>query len=350
MTIYDILLLAIFLIPFVNRKKLKTWNINSYMFFVLLCMIAIPGLRHVNVGLDTANYERMFREYTVAWNQLFSLGVRTEEGYLILNKLVHDIFGSFVFMQIISASLFVVPIYWLVSKYSSKPWLSLAFVVVYIFYYTCFNEVRLSIALGISCFAFNYLIKGNWKKYIITVIAAYFFHHSAMIIMPLVVFVFQDKLKFWQLVLLATAAVVVSYFMADFYAILNSFQENTYGINKETGGYGLLAIQLLILALALLRAKQVLKKKENLASFYFVATAAILFPICHATPVMFRLEQYCWLPMIILVPNIISSFKSRSIQAVEIISFLVIGYVFLYMHSMSESNQIVPYKFYWEKI
>lgn len=313
-------------------------------------MIAIPGLRHRDIGLDTANYEYMFSFYSVSWKQLFSLGVRTEQGYLILNKLVHDIFGLFIFMQIISTSLFVIPVYWLVSKYSTKLWLSLAFVVTYIFYYTCFNEVRLSIALGISCFAFNYLINGNWKKYLLTVIIAFFFHHSSMIILPLVIFAFQKKLKFWQVIVLFVAGIIVSYTMAEIYALLNSFQENQYSIDEKTGGFGLLALQLLILILSLFRRKQILIEKKNLISFYFVSVATILFPICHANPAMFRLEQYCWLPMIILVPNIISSFSSKVIQSAATISFLVIGYVFLFMHSMSEDNQIIPYLFYWESI
>lgn len=353
MDIYIILLLSILLIPKIDKaenelieyRKLKS---QKYTFVVLAFMILIPGLRDVSIGIDTFQYKYMFDEYSVGFDRLFKLGVRTEEGYLVLNKLIHDIFGNFSYMLTAVSMSLILPAYWIVYKYSHNIWLSLALIVVFIFYYTCFNEMRLCVALGVSCVAFHQLVIGNWKRYLLFVILAFFFHHSAMIVLPLVVVRFFDRLKTWHILLLVVGYIFVSYNMASLYTILNSFQENTYGINEETGGFGLLALQVLTLTLAFYKRKDLFVDNYNLYAFYFVAAAVLLFPICHANPVMFRLEQYCWLPMIILVPNTIRLFSRKTIRICAIIAYLSLGYLFLFLHSFSESNQIIPYKFFWQ--
>lgn len=351
MAVYIILIISILLIPLFDRSKSwesKKSKLLTYKHFVLLYMISIPGFRAVSIGLDTSRYECMFRDYAVEFNALFRLGVRTEEGYLILNKIVHDITDSFVCMQLAVAILCLVPAYWLSSKYSSKHWLSLLFIVVFIFYYTCFNEMRLSIALGISCLSFYNIVQGDWKNFLFFTTLAFFFHHTSIIILPLILVIFIKKIDKWHLVLLAFGYFAISNFMLYLFSFLNSMHEIEYSIQDTTGGYGLLILQLFTITLVFVRRKYLLYEKYNLYAFYYICTSIIMFPILHTNPTMFRLGQYTWLPMIILVPNLISSFQKKPIQFVMSSAYFLSGFLFLFLHSFSEKNQIIPYKFFWE--
>lgn len=347
MTIYTLLLLLILLIPLFDKQKDIVNNSKSkkfkYTYLVLIFMILIPGLRDISVGLDTQQYNYIYDKYSTSF---FDSETRLEQGYLILNKLVHDVFDSFIWMQVITSSLFIIPLYWLSSKYSSKVWLSLMLFVVYIFYYMCFNEMRQSIAMGMSCIAFFYLVQSDWKKYLIFVCISCFFHHTAAVLFPLFILGYIDKFKVWYVVLFVIGFCVTTAFLSLFFSFIGSLQTISYENDGTAGGWGVIAIQVLILLLAIYKRNSLLKDKHNLYAFYYIACAVVIFPICHTTPVMFRLEQYFWLPMVILIPNILSSYKNRIIQKIGIFSFLIIGYFFLFVQTFSERNQILPYVFF----
>lgn len=350
MEIFLLLILLIFLIPLFDRQtKGQNYIISrklGFTYFVIIFMILIPGLRDVSVGLDTLQYESIYEKYS---DSFWTYDTRLEYGYLIINKIVYDSLGSFYWLQIITSMLFVIPLYWLSSRYSSKVWLSLLLFVIYAFYYMCFNEMRQCIAMGVSCFAFNYLVQGDWKKFLIMVFLSCCFHHSAAILFPLVFISRFDRLNYWHIVLLFLSFGVLSIFVSVIYNFLGSFQQITYGENQTTGGYGLVALQIMTLTIAFYKRRDLFADMENLYSFYFIACAVVIFPVCHINPVMFRLEQYLWLPMIILIPNILSSFKNSIIRKLGILIYVVIGYFFLFIFVFSEKNQIVPYYFFFSK-
>lgn len=350
MTIYSLLLLLILLIPLFDKQKDIVNNSKSkkfkYTYLVLIFMILIPGLRDISVGLDTQQYNYIYDKYSTSF---FDSETRLEQGYLILNKLVHDVFDSFIWMQVITSSLFIIPLYWLSSKYSSKVWLSLMLFVVYIFYYMCFNEMRQAIAMGISCIAFFYLVQCDWKKYLMFVLVSCFFHHTAAVLFPLVVLNYIDRFKMWHAILCVIGFCMTTVFFSVIFSYIGSMQAISYENDGSAGGFGLLAMQILILVLAIYKKDCLFNEKQNLYAFYYIVCAVIIFPICHTTPVMFRLEQYFWLPMIILVPNILASFRNELIQNIGVLAFVTIGYFFLFISQFSEHNQIIPYVFYFSK-
>lgn len=63
---------------------------------------------------------------------------------------------------------------------------------------------------------------------------------------------------------------------------------------------------------------------------------------------LFRLEDYFWVFMIILVPRIIQTFESTVVRHLACIGYIVIGYFFYFVKIFSEANEILPYKFLWE--
>lgn len=350
MEIFFLLILLILLIPFLDCQQNGGNHIKSkklrFSYFVIFFMILIPGLRDVSVGLDTLQYESIYEKYS---DSFWTYDTRLEYGYLIINKIVYDCLGSFYWLQIITSMLFVIPLYWLSSRYSSKVWLSLLLFVIYAFYYMCFNEMRQCIAMGVSCFAFNYIVQGDWKKFLIMVALSCCFHHSAAILFPLVFISRFDRLNNWHIVLFFVSFGFISIFVSVIYNFLGSFQEITYGENQTTGGYGLVAMQIMTLIIAFYKRRDLFVDMRNLYSFYYIACAIVIFPICHINPVMFRLEQYLWLPMIILIPNILSSFKDRIIRNLGILAYVVIGYFFLFIFVFSEKNHILPYCFFFNK-
>lgn len=349
MTIYIVLLLTIILLSLVNKGKgLGENKIYNFIYFiVLLFMICIPGLRHPSVGLDTFQYKYIFETLASDFTSVIYES-RMEQGYLLLCSLVYKISKSFVLLQIISSGAFVIPVFLLSNKYSKSVWLSMALFIVYTFYYMCFNEMRQAIAMGLSCFAFTYLVAGNWKKYLLTVFGAFLFHHTAIIILPLVLILSFDKFKLWHIAVFVIGYFMLTLYLSVVYSLISSMQVLSYENDNSAGGYGLLAMQVITLIIAFFKRKKIFDEKENLYAFYFVAAAVMIFPICHTTPVMFRLERYLWLPMVLLVPNIIYSFDDVIVRKLGIFTYLILGYFFLFENIFSVKNQILPYNFYWQ--
>lgn len=148
-------------------------------------LIAFVGFRDVSVGTDTANYSFYF--------QVLKHGgpIHSEYLYGFLNKLVIFVNGEYFWVQLLSAILVVVPVFFVIHKKSPYPYLSIfLYLTLYIYFYS-FNIVRQSIAISLCFLAVSYFFK-NRLWYFGLVITAINFHASAIIMVPLY---FIDKIS-----------------------------------------------------------------------------------------------------------------------------------------------------------
>ena len=129
---------------------------------------------------------------------------------------------------------------------------------------------------------------------------------------------------------------------------LNSYSAIVYSEDEETGGLGLLALQLLTLGLSFFYRKLLNREKINVILVYLLGYSIILFPICSVNPAMFRLEQYSWIYMILLIPRIIQCVRIPFIKWSAIFCYLSIGAYLGFSNYYTESNQIFPYIFFWQ--
>jgi transmembrane protein EpsG len=160
----------IFLIP----KEYKT----AFLFICFLLFAIVSGIRAEDVGIDTIRYfegyERIAKGYETSW-EIF---------YVSLNELTYHIYDA-PEVAIFFASLLTMFIYFISFRYYSINYaLSFAIFLGAFGYFTSFNLVRQSIAIGIVSLAFIFL---RDKKYlfVVLILVASGFHASAVLMLPM---------------------------------------------------------------------------------------------------------------------------------------------------------------------
>lgn len=352
MTIFDYAIIVIILLAFamspVGYYPTGKCNkaCNKYLVFIGAILILISGLRHQSIGLDTYQYSNLFHSIPNGILKAFK-ECRHEEGYVLLNYLFKEL--DFVFIPI-SVSLLLVGLSFLViRKYSPSIMLSCLLFVIYCFYYRCFNEMRQAMALGVICYSFHFIDQKNIKKYITCILIAALFHRTSIIFLPSIILFLTDKIKWWQLGgLLVVAILITMNAVVVLNIFLPFFQVDYSNIEEGAGGWGLLAVQVMTFFFALLRLKRLKHDRTNIILIYLLGMAIVIFPLCHLNPMLFRLEDYFWIFMIILVPRIICTFNSKIIRIFANLGYIIVGYFFYFVNVFSEANQILPFKFIWE--
>ena len=331
---------------FKNAGKLKARK--NYLIKVGLFFVLIAGLRDYNVGLDTGQYLDFFRYDSASDLSYIIRNTRFEILFVCVCYLVKILTGSFTVLLIIAAATHIFGAFKLLYDHSSIIWLGCLFFFLYGFYYRDFNEIRQAMAIGVACLSFNYLLSGNWLKYFLVIALATGFHYSALIMAPLF---FINRIKtintFW-LCLIASLIMIMFSLSLLMFNYMNSVIVNEFNAIETTGGWGLLIMQIFTLVLGYLNKKSLCENRNNLCAYYMIAYSAILFPLCHVNPTLFRLEQYSWLFMIVFLPNLLHVIKQKSIRYTLTLLYIGAGVFLSITNYYTENNQILPYNFVWE--
>jgi hypothetical protein len=168
-----------------GQNQLKgSWSLSFQLYFVVLLLLV--GLRH-KTGGDWVNYlplvdialQQSFFEYIeesgdIAYFSLTWLSANSGFGIYGVNFICALVFnyGLMVF-----------------SLSSPRPWLSLAIAVPYLVIVVAMGYTRQGVAIGLIMLALVDLDKGNLRKFLGWVLLGALFHKTALILIPMAIFV-----------------------------------------------------------------------------------------------------------------------------------------------------------------
>ena len=349
MIIYILLPILILVLTIVYQpdKRIDPKRKIGFLFMAGFLLAIVPGLRHLNIGLDTDVYYDMFIQSGKMPAKAFFEKERFEPLWCILISTLSKTTGNFVLLQLIVATVFIGGVLKMVYNYSAKVWYSCLLYFVFTFYYMSFNEMRQAMAIGITCAAFRFVVEKKFWPFLFSIIIAGCFHYSAFIILPLY---FVNRLTKINVVIISVISgllfltSIVKMTLMDY---MNSMIIIEYEENDETGGFGLLALQGLTLLLGYILRNKIIQNRASLCMYYFIAFSLIIFPVCQVNPALFRLGQYSWIVMIVFVPNMLLCIKKGLIRLMGFLLYAVAG-IPLALNMYSIHNQIIPYKFFWQ--
>jgi hypothetical protein len=193
MWLHYILILYILLIGTIFRES------NQGKAMKILCLILTFGLftvlasfRSDSVGNDTAEYLRIFNDISSTGGMsLYSW--RYEKGYLFLNKILSLITDQSQIILIITSVMIMFGFARFIFKYSNNIGLSVYLFFTLGYYGMSINTIRLSLAIVIILFSYDFLREKKLIKFIISVLLASLFHRAALIFL---IAWFIVKLKF----------------------------------------------------------------------------------------------------------------------------------------------------------
>ena len=221
---YMLLIVVVLVLAAVFRGKRRV----VYVSVCFGAMFVVSALRF-GVGYDYFMYSLGFFEMGMDGFSTLSYS-GWEWGFTVFTKIVMNFTRNVrVYMAVISLICLAGPFY-VVLKYSKKPWLSVLLYLNLYFFYCTTNFLRQSIAISITLFAFTFLIKRNILPYMGMILLAATFHVTALIMVPAYLIV---KFKPSRKTPVLYGFVILWVFIASF-PVLDILTEYIYAVYIDT--------------------------------------------------------------------------------------------------------------------
>ena len=335
----------------------------------IFAMFLVCALKKETVGIDIAGYKWAYElAGTLPWSD-FDF-IYFEKGYILLTKVFALLGCSFqMFLVIIYAFIFLV-LYYFIKRYSKDVMLSLLIYICYQFYIFNLSGLRQSIAIAVCLLAFRFLEDKKIRSsivFILLVLIACSIHISAVIFV-LAIFAVRVKIR---------PAILGGYLCACFAAVvlrsnvsafLNS-NFSTYRTASElsVGGSFLLILGVAAFSYFTFWYRSNKKRRisvDNKYTFSITPQKKCLFDIDYRSTclvflavllnlllngsTMLRVVSYFSIFIIILLPNIIMRYASKSRFLIKWpIIILMLDILYFQELSINQFN-ILPYYFFWQ--
>ncbi|PLR68739.1 EpsG family protein [Bacillus sp. UMB0893] len=353
MTILWINLTAVYIFSFFARYFSKPLSFNNTYqklnpFLVILtisCLVIVSGLRN-NIG-DTPFY---VHSYILFNYSLYELDYTGDFGFSILQLLLKNISNDPQILLFVTAlitnSLIVIVLY----RYSRIFELSIYVYITSGMYTVSMNGIRQYFAAAIVFLGTKFILNGEIKKYLLTIIIASTFHKSAIVLLPIYFIVRREAwTKMTVSILLTSILIVIGYneFSTILFTALKTTQYAHYSEFQEGGAsYLRVAVNIVPLIIAYI-GKEKLKSLWP-KSGYIVNLSIInfLFLVISTQNWIFaRFSIYFGLYNLILISWLIVLFKNRNKRIIYYCILIFYIIYFYYEHVLAldvfyESNYL----------
>lgn len=321
-----------------------------FMYSVSIMLILVAGLRSSDVGTDTNNYVYSFGSERVEDSDILDNPSTSEIGYLFIEKTARNLSNEYwvllMLIAIVVVGFNMRTIYVLSENYAISIFVFIA-LGSYVFF---FNGARQGLAAGIFGISMIYLMKGNFKKYLLWIMIAFLFHRTVLIAIPLY-FLFRTTYSLKNLIITTSLLVL---FITSINFILRFFPDtfgNKYLAYEDRGASGavLLTVFFVMITVIFIHFRQFIA--ENDLKYYdiylnatiFTALIYVLVQVTGQDVNMVRLTLYSSFGIILIWPIIfrnVSYFRSPLPR----LGFFIGHFVFFYIYLNKMSN-LVPYSF-----
>ena len=343
MSIYITLIMLILVLPTlkVNKKK--------YCIIIGTIMTIVIGFRSIEMGMgDTKGI------YISIFDQLANLSMKESISFIkksdieivfyFLTKvylLITDNSRIYIFLLSIPLNFSIARF---IYKYSKIP--SISFIMFFSLNYFgfSFTLIRHCIALAILVYSYDYIYTKNIKKFLLTVFIAGLFHRTAWIF--IIAYPISNMLTIGlKNISIPLITAVISYIFGEkmllflSYFIKSGHFIQYLTIRENTITFFLINFLMLIFILCITKKNinKDVKQQINLLTIGTSIASCMIF-LSEA----FRISTFFTIYSIALLPNTISSIKSKKTRLIMEISLYSIFITYFFMFSMN-NNEIYPY-------
>ena len=170
-----------------NAKKNRQ---ESVLFVIMMALALFVGTRDVTAWSDTLIYQEAFLKTNPLGSFSFSDRVfgYSEKGFILLGAIVKTVTNNATVYFTFIALLTYLALYADLKRYGLFPLIGLC---VYLARFMAGREmvqIRSALAIPIIIWGFQYVRKNEYWKCLLTIIIAYFFHTSAIVALPMLLF------------------------------------------------------------------------------------------------------------------------------------------------------------------
>lgn len=181
------------------------------------------------------------------------------------------------------------------------------------YYFSSLNSVRYYLVLAMAMYSIKYVLREEWGKFVLWILAAAAFHKSVLVVVPLY-FLASRNWKKWHMILLAAGCASLLLFQDFYRSIIFYFYPYYEGSMFDTGETSLTNIAkcAAVLFFSLLYYKTAVETdKKNRFYFYCNLGAFVLYVFASFIPEISRIGYYLNITNIFLLPGIVEKIPNR---------------------------------------
>jgi hypothetical protein len=318
---------------------------SSLIWMILFVSFVIfSGLRH-EVGGDWGAYIRRYNDaqFYPFWEYLF----RWDPGYMFLNWISYQMDGSVYLVNVMSA-LFFISCLIVFCRAQPLPFLAFSVAMPYLIAVISMGYTRQGIALGFAMLGLKYLSDGGVKRYLVFIVIGAFFHKSAVILLPLVIF-YHHRGFVGRLLGVGGFSLIMGYlFLVDYY---DAFWVNYVDSQmRSDGGLIRLLMNFLPSLLFFIYYRRIKQAWPDYRIWFVLAIATmVMLPLVgFASTAVDRVALYL-IPIQLVVFSRLPMFFSITSGRVAVIRIIVAYYalvLFVWFNFATHARYWLPYQNY----
>lgn len=326
----------------------RTQARNTVAEVAIYCLLAGVSACRIAVGNDYWVYRDNFK--LIAQNR----HVSSEFGFNMIVLWMQDLFGYDNYLPIFGLFSLVTVFFLVKALHDQGSWyvFSLFLLMTGGYYFNSLNSVRYYLALAMALYSMKYVLRGEYGKFLLVILAGTAFHKSILLVIPVYLvakWLASAKLKKWHYA--AGGLLILSLiFGQEFYreimfyfypyyrnSIFDNGQISYANIGKCLGALGLCAVCY----------KTGLK--DNLVNrFYFFLNLAGFVVYCCGSfiPEVSRIGYYLIVSQVFLLPGLLADMKRgwfRNCCIVGVVSVFLLYFVMMLRGMYAVDVRLLPY-------
>lgn len=333
---------------------------HLFLFYLSVFVLGFLMALRAQTGIDDAVYKEIFERVSDLSILEYFTTSGVEKGYLLVNYLLHHLTGGNynITQAFISFGTFFL---WGVAiKEQGVYNISIPVILLFIwshyyFFVQSAGLVRIFIAIPIVWYALSFVWKGDWKKFVIWIGIASFFHLSSLIMLVFIAFFWKDGYFFrhWFLYLILCGIIIGFSFLAIAHFLVPLLGER-YLQYAETKAFSFSlrsfdTFPILIIAVYYLHTRMnkvlLIERKRYIVAIVLISLS-IVFSVMSSMVPLGRMMFYANLGILMVSSSILGSFRRKLEDVLLILLFVAYALVYV-MHTTLlnpiQADTLFPY-------
>ena len=321
---------------------------NHIAVFAVYCLMAGGSACRIAGGNDYWVYRDNFK--------LIAQGrhVSYEPGFNLVVRGIQSLFGYdnylpvFGFFSLVTVFFFVKAL----EDQGSSFAISLFLLMTGGYYFNSLNTVRYYLALAVALYAMKYVLRGEYSKFVLWILAGSLFHKSILLVIPVYLlarFLAAARLKKWHYIaggiLIASLIVGQAFYQEIIFYFYPYYRDSAF--DRGQLSYVNIAKCVCVLVLCGICYKRSLREDLNNRFYFFLNLAGLVVYCCGSfIPEVSRVGYYMIISQVFLLPRLLDDMKDgvlRILCCIGVIVGFTLYFLFLLRGMYSVDVRLLPY-------
>ena len=330
--------------PFTERRQAR----NRIAVFAIFCLMTGVSACRIAVGNDYWVYRDNFK--LIAQGRYVSY----EPGFNLIVKWIQELFGYDHYLPVFAFFSFVTVFFFvkaLLDQGSSFA-ISLFLLMTGGYYFNSLNTVRYYLALAVALYAMKYVLRGEYGKFMLWILAGAMFHKSILLVIPVYILariLAAARLKRWHYIvgtILISSLVFCKELYQEIIFYFYPYYKDSMFDNGQISSVNI-AKCVCVLILSEICYKKSLRRDLSNRFYFFLNLAGLVVYCCGSfIPEVSRVGYYLIISQIFLVPRLLEDMGEgmlKNLCCAGVIGGFTLYFLMLLQGMYAVDVRLLPY-------